>query len=134
VYRDPQDRFSVLAMVWGSGQGTPIHDHGGMWCVEGVYEGKILVTSYNRVESDVSGLFQFLEHHQVEEGIGGTGSLIPPVEFHTIENPGPEDAITVHIYGGELTQCRVFVPLECGRYQPSERDLGYTSQWPGEIH
>ena len=29
VYRDPGGRFTVLAMAWGPGQGTPLHDHDG---------------------------------------------------------------------------------------------------------
>src|ERR1051326_1656838 len=47
VYRDPDDRYTVLAMVWNVGQGTPLHDHAGIWCVECVYSGRIRVTSYN---------------------------------------------------------------------------------------
>ena len=34
-------------MTWGPGQGTPVHDHGGLWCVEGVVEGQIAVTRYD---------------------------------------------------------------------------------------
>src|SRR5215813_6433322 len=34
LHKDPADRFSVVVMVWDRGQGTPIHDHCGMWCVE----------------------------------------------------------------------------------------------------
>src|ERR1051326_7912192 len=34
VYRDPDDRYTVLPMVWNVGQGTPLHDHAGIWCVE----------------------------------------------------------------------------------------------------
>ena len=37
IHRDP--RFTIVAMVWAPGQATPIHDHSGVWCVEGVYNG-----------------------------------------------------------------------------------------------
>ena len=37
--KDPADRFTAVVMTWGPGQGTPVHDHGGLWCVEGVIEG-----------------------------------------------------------------------------------------------
>src|SRR5690606_32955581 len=33
VYRSPDLGYSVIAMTWGPGQGTPIHDHCGRWCV-----------------------------------------------------------------------------------------------------
>ena len=35
--------YSALAMVWGPGQGTSVHDHCGMWCVEGVIDGLIVL-------------------------------------------------------------------------------------------
>src|SRR5918994_7083555 len=44
LYQDPQNRFTAVVMTWGPGQGTPLHDHGGLWCVEGVVEGQMQVT------------------------------------------------------------------------------------------
>ena len=37
-------------MTWGPGQGTPLHDHAGMWCVEGVLEGRIEVARYDLLD------------------------------------------------------------------------------------
>ena len=37
-------------MTWGPGQGTAMHDHGGLWCVEGVVEGAMTVTRYDVVD------------------------------------------------------------------------------------
>src|SRR5690349_19927185 len=34
IHHDPQNRYSLMAMVWDKGQGTALHDHAGMWCVE----------------------------------------------------------------------------------------------------
>ena len=45
LHRDPAGRYSAVVMVWGPGQGTPLHDHAGVWCVECVYRGRIRVTS-----------------------------------------------------------------------------------------
>src|SRR5262245_54794772 len=36
LYRDPGDRYEVIVMAWAPGQKTPVHDHSGIWCVEGV--------------------------------------------------------------------------------------------------
>src|SRR5688500_9680437 len=53
LYQDPADRFTAVVMTWGPGQGTPVHDHGGLWCVEGVIEGEMAVTQYDvRAEGD----------------------------------------------------------------------------------
>ena len=47
LHRDPEGRYTVIVMVWGVGQGTPLHDHAGIWCVECVYRGRIQVTSFS---------------------------------------------------------------------------------------
>jgi hypothetical protein len=39
LHVDPAGRFSVSAMVWGPGQGTPIHDHT-VWGMVGVLRGR----------------------------------------------------------------------------------------------
>ena len=33
MHKDPAGRYSVVVMVWDRGQGTPLHDHAGVWCV-----------------------------------------------------------------------------------------------------
>ncbi len=71
-------------MTWGPGQGTPLHDHAGIWCVEGVVEGK-------------SGL----------------------------ANASERPSMTLHVYGGEMTSCHTFEPLDNGRYLRREHALCY---------
>ena len=44
IYRSPRHGYSVLATTWGPGQGTPVHDHCGLWCVEGVWAGEWDIT------------------------------------------------------------------------------------------
>src|SRR5690348_16825982 len=36
LYRDEELNFTALIMTWGPGQRTALHDHAGIWCVEGV--------------------------------------------------------------------------------------------------
>src|SRR4051794_33023506 len=38
LYKDPEDHFSLLSVVWGPGQGTAIHDHL-TWGVLGMLRG-----------------------------------------------------------------------------------------------
>ena len=124
VYLDPDGRYSVLAMVWDSGQGTALHDHAGMWCVECVYRGKILVTSYSHDRED-GDRHWFTKENQIVAGVGEAGALIPPFDHHTIENPYPEKAVTIHVYGGEMTWADCFLP-EQDYYVKSRRELCYT--------
>ena len=45
VYADPDDRFSILAIVWDRGQMSPVHGHH-CWCAVGVYQGLLTETAY----------------------------------------------------------------------------------------
>jgi hypothetical protein len=52
LYRSPEHGYSVVAMTWGPGQGTPVHDHSGLWCVEGVWDGELEIVQYELLERD----------------------------------------------------------------------------------
>lgn len=127
VHRDPAGRYSVVAMVWGVGQGTALHDHAGEWCVECVYDGLIRVTSFDLSGSPEDEIVQFKAEDSVLAGRGEAGALIPPFEYHVIENALKDQAtVTVHVYGHELTHCNIFVPVD-GGYRKETRELSYTS-------
>lgn len=114
LYRCPKKGFSVIAMTWGPGQGTPIHDHSGMWCVEGVWAGCIEVVSYEPVERDGDRV-RFDNVGSIVAGCGSAGSLIPPHEFHTIRNiDATNAAVSVHIYSGAMTECNMYIDDEDG--------------------
>lgn len=126
LHRDPAGRYTVLAMVWNCAQGTPLHDHAGMWCVECVYSGRIRVTSYSiRGGDPETGIVQFQQENVVHAGVGEAGALIPPFEYHVLENAGDQPAVTLHVYGGEMTSCHVFTPVD-GGWRRGYRELAYT--------
>jgi predicted metal-dependent enzyme (double-stranded beta helix superfamily) len=126
LHRDPQGRYTAVVMTWGPGQGTSIHDHGGLWCVEGVVEGEMMVTQYNVTPND-DGTFQVAPAGQpIVADVGSAGRLIPPVDYHVLANALPNAAsITLHVYGGNLDGCRVFLPTTDGRYEQQVRALSY---------
>lgn len=126
VHRDAEGRYSVVAMVWGVGQGTPLHDHAGSWCVECVYRGRIRVVSYSLVSEDGDRL-TFREEDQVFAGVGEAGKLIPPFDYHTIENADLGPSVTLHVYGGELTWCHAFMPEGDGVFVRVKKPLTYTA-------
>ena len=127
LFKDPGGRFTVVVMVWAPGQGTPLHDHAGNWCVECVYQGRIRVTSYDLAHEDQAHA-QFQEVETIEAGVGGAGALIPPFEYHTLTNPFDETAVTVHVYQGELTWCHTFHPIdETGSYRRERHELSYSA-------
>jgi predicted metal-dependent enzyme (double-stranded beta helix superfamily) len=128
MHRDPAGRYTVIAMVWGAGQGTPLHDHAGIWCVECVYRGRIKVTSYSvRGGNPETGIVQFEKETEIMAGPGEAGALIPPFEYHVLTNADPTPSVTIHVYGGEMTHCHIFSPV-AGGYRREYRELAYTSE------
>ena len=111
LHQDTRLGYSVMAMTWAPGQGTPVHDHDGMWCVEAVWQGVIEVQQYELVEQ-TADRFRLERRTVMRTGTGSAGSLIPPHEYHTIANPDLEHAaVTLHIYAGAMNQCCAFQPL-----------------------
>lgn len=112
LYRSPRHGYSVVAMTWGAGQGTPLHDHSGLWCVEGVWQGTLDITQYELLER-AGERFRFRAAGGVHAGSGSAGSLIPPHEYHTIRNASTDEiAISLHVYQAPLDACSRFCPQD----------------------
>jgi predicted metal-dependent enzyme (double-stranded beta helix superfamily) len=125
LHRDPELGWSAVVMTWGPGQHTALHDHAGIWCVEGVVEGRMDVVRYELVAED-EGCCRFEERDKVQAGVGSAGALIPPFDFHVLGNAlADRPSLTLHVYGGEMDHCSVFEPLGDGRYQRRQRALCY---------
>jgi predicted metal-dependent enzyme (double-stranded beta helix superfamily) len=123
LYRSPLHGYSVVAMTWGPGQGTPVHDHSGLWCVEGVWDGELDITQYELLEQD-GERFRFRPAGGIQAGPGSAGSLIPPHEYHTIRNASDDRvAISLHIYKAEMQCCSTFAPAEGEWYLRNDRTL-----------
>lgn len=115
LHRDPELDYTAIVMTWGPGQRTPLHDHDGSWCVEGVVEGEIEVTQYELMEGPVGeagDLFHFERRGTLWASPGEAGALIPPLEHHVLGNAHDDRvAVTLHVYQGEMAQCSVFEPV-----------------------
>jgi 3-mercaptopropionate dioxygenase len=99
LHTEPDGSFSVVALVWQPGQVTPIHDHV-TWCVFGVIQG---------VECEE--LFTLDEERGclVEAGtrvnvVGGVSGFAPPGDIHRVRNVGADTAISIHVYGTDVTR------------------------------
>ena len=123
LYRSPAHGYSVVAMTWGPGQGTPIHDHCGLWCVEGVWDGQLEIAQYELLERD-GERFRFRAAGGIQAGPGSAGSLIPPHEYHAIRNASPDAiAISLHIYKAPMECCSMFLPQQGEWFQRAPKAL-----------
>ena len=124
LYVDPEGRFSILVMVWAKGQGTPLHDHGGLWVVECLYQGRMRVTNFDFV-GEQEGLYQFQSLGTVIEHLGDSDYRIPPDEHHVLENDLDSPSVSIHIFGGNLEDCNIFEPVD-GGYRRVARHMTIT--------
>ena len=125
LHRDTARGYTAVVMTWAPGQRTALHDHAGIWCVEGVVEGNMNVTRYELI-AEHDGSYSFADRGSVRAGVGSAGALIPPFEYHTLGNALTDrPSITLHVYGGEMDHCHVFDPRPDGSYARVFHSLSY---------
>lgn len=125
LYQAPDAGYTVVVMAWGPGQRTQLHDHGGMWCVECVLQGEIDVTQYDLVERE-DDRFRFSPQPSVRATVGNAGCLIPPFDYHVLQNPlSDRTSISLHVYAGEMSSCNLFEPGRRGWWTRTSKSLNY---------
>ena len=110
LHVSPTLDYSVVAMTWAPGQGTPIDDHDGAWCTEIVWHGRLAITRYAPTERD-GERWRFARIGSEELPAGATDWLAPPHEYHAVRNPDDgQIAVSLHVYQRQLRGSHVFVP------------------------
>ena len=99
VHVEPDGSFSIAVMVWLPGQVTPIHDHVS-WCVTGVLEG----TEYEEIFALTPDGEQLTEVVRRENAVGTVAGFAPPGDIHRVRNAGSEVAVSMHVYGADLSR------------------------------
>jgi 3-mercaptopropionate dioxygenase len=94
LHVEPDGSFSIVALVWRPGQVTRIHDHL-TWCVFGVIQG---VEHEELFDLDLSLIGRSDNH------IGDVSGFAPPGDIHRVHNTGGTTAISIHIYGTDVTR------------------------------
>jgi 3-mercaptopropionate dioxygenase len=81
------------------GQVTPIHDHV-TWCVSGVLEG----TEYEEIFALRRGGTVLAEIARNASGAGAVSGFAPPGDIHRVRNHGNDVAISMHVYGADISR------------------------------
>ncbi len=90
--------FSLVALVWLPGQATAIHDHLS-WCVVGIHRGAEYETRYELTPAD-----ELVETGSAVAHVGDVSGLLPPGDIHRVHNVGDDLAVSLHVYGADLTE------------------------------
>jgi 3-mercaptopropionate dioxygenase len=109
VHAEPDGSFSVVVMVWLPGQRTPVHDHV-TWCVTAVLQG----TEYEEVFRLIPGgatprtprdRGDHLESvARNANPVGTVSGFAPPGDIHQVTNIGDAVAVSMHVYGTDITR------------------------------
>ena len=94
LHAEPDGSFSIVALIWRPGQTTRIHDHM-TWCVLGVIQG----VEHEELYDAGLTLIGRSENH-----VGDVGGFAPPGDIHRVRNIGDETAISIHVYGTDVTR------------------------------
>ena len=99
LYAEPDGSFSVSAMVWMPGQQTIIHDHVA-WCVTGVLQGR----EYEEIFTLADGGRALSLAARNANPAGTVSGFAPPGDIHRVRNTGDTVAISMHVYGADISR------------------------------
>jgi predicted metal-dependent enzyme (double-stranded beta helix superfamily) len=94
LHVEPDGSFSIVALTWRAGQLTTIHDHV-TWCVFGVIQG---VEHEELFDADLNLV------GRSENQVGDVSGFAPPSDIHRVRNISETTAISIHIYGTDITR------------------------------
>jgi 3-mercaptopropionate dioxygenase len=94
LHVEPDGSFSIVALVWRPGQLTRIHDHV-TWCTLGVIQG---VEHEELFDADLNLIGESDNH------VGDVSGFAPPGDIHRVRNTADETAISIHVYGTDITR------------------------------
>jgi predicted metal-dependent enzyme (double-stranded beta helix superfamily) len=105
---DDEYGFTVVVLLWEPGAVTAIHDHA-TWCVFGMLEGDLEVTNYRVTEDpdDAPLVLEETDRETLLSGLLGDNKLATK-EVHRVRNVGTERAVSLHVYGSDLTKRKPF--------------------------
>ena len=94
LHAEPGGAFSIIGLVWRPGQITRIHDHL-TWCVFGVIAG---VEHEDLFDADLNVIGRSDNH------VGDVSGFAPPGDIHRVHNTADTTAISIHVYGTDVTR------------------------------
>ena len=94
LHVEPDGSFSIVGIVWRPGQITRIHDHV-TWCAFAVIQG---IEHEELFDADLNLLGESDNH------VGDVSGFAPPGDIHRVHNTTDTTAISIHVYGTDVTR------------------------------
>jgi 3-mercaptopropionate dioxygenase len=104
LHAESDGSFSIVGLVWLPGQCTSIHDHVS-WCVTGVHRGEEHERRYRLLPAEApGGSARLVATEDVTNPVGAVCGFAPPGDIHKVWNGCQEKAISLHIYGADISR------------------------------
>lgn len=104
LHAESDGSFSLVALVWLPGQKTSVHDHVS-WCVTGVHEGEEHERRYRLVPAGPGGEpAHLVATEDVVNPQGAVCGFAPPGDIHRVWNGCQDTAISLHVYGADVSR------------------------------
>ncbi|MEV6756292.1 cysteine dioxygenase family protein [Streptomyces sp. NPDC051214] len=103
LHAEHDGSFSVVGIVWLPGQRTPVHDHVS-WCVSGVHEGAEHERRYRLVPASADTPARLVATEDLVNRQGTVCGFAPPGDIHRVWNGGTERAVSLHVYGADISR------------------------------
>ncbi|HEV7625750.1 MAG TPA: cysteine dioxygenase family protein [Streptomyces sp.] len=104
LHAESDGSFSMVGLVWLPGQCTPVHDHVS-WCVTGVHRGEEHERRYRLLPAEIpGGSARLVATEDVINPVGAVCGFAPPGDIHKVWNGCQEKAISLHIYGADVSR------------------------------
>lgn len=95
LHADAAGRYTVVAIVWGPGQFSPVHGHY-TWCGYTVVTGRLREETYRWTRRlQAARLVGAADRAEGDRRFSHAGVE----EIHRLGNPGDSTAVSVHVYG-----------------------------------
>jgi 3-mercaptopropionate dioxygenase len=99
LHAEPDGSFSISTMVWMPGQQTMIHDHVA-WCFTGVLQGR----EHEEIFALADGGRALMLTARNVNPAGAVSGFAPPGDIHRVRNTGDTVAISMHVYGADISR------------------------------
>jgi 3-mercaptopropionate dioxygenase len=99
LHAEPDGSFSIMAMVWLPGQVTQVHDHV-TWCVFAVLQG----VEHEELFTLAGDRQSLVRAGSADNLTGEVSGFAPPGDIHRVRNTGDGVAISLHVYGTDISR------------------------------
>jgi cysteine dioxygenase len=129
--------FEVLAIGWGVGHESAIHNHQGQNCWMAVPVGRLIVQNYDLLASDASGYCELKRAERVVMDPDHPAHVDNDRPIHAVLNlpEHGQPAVSLHVYSRPYDRCLVYSPEQkTYREVPLFYDSEYGRPNPPTLH